>query len=444
METKQIIEKTEALIDALRATCMVNGAFNLKRLFIISLVSISFSIDCFPQNAATDSLILRAVRGDAGAQFNLGCYYHHGKNGIPKDLSQAVYWYRKAAEQGKMHAQFNLGSCYKNGDGVTQDYSQAVYWYRKAAEQGSKEAKNKLGFFFFEGKGVAKDYSQAIYWFHEVAEQGCDNAQYNLALCYEKGYGVSKDLEKAVYWYRKAAAQGLKDAQEKIDKIESSVSKDIKQKLDKRLRKFIESESDRREISLLYDDIFEKNGLYLGSVLVQHEIDTRIFNAFILKKLDLLIDNNIAPIYGKIIKNLGPNFYKTLNKELVKEIIMLLLMYEREIATTFFLKDVADNKKTVELIIDYMESSKLFPISACNDILDEHDRILKKEGMEGQAKTEQDSAYMLALLMYVIDKHFFEQVLQIKGVFSEEQFTDGSKTMKEYFESLMEEINPFK
>ena len=39
-------------------------------------------------------------------------------------------WYRKAAEQGDVYAQFNLALMYDNGkDGVNQeDYKEAVKW----------------------------------------------------------------------------------------------------------------------------------------------------------------------------------------------------------------------------------------------------------------------------------------------------------------------------
>jgi hypothetical protein len=41
-------------------------------------------------------------------------------------------------------AQTDLGWAYENGAGVPQDNTQAVAWYRKAAEQGHPEAKRKL------------------------------------------------------------------------------------------------------------------------------------------------------------------------------------------------------------------------------------------------------------------------------------------------------------
>jgi TPR repeat protein len=50
-------------------------------------------------------------------------------------MKEAVKYYRMAAEQGHATAQKCLGVCYKNGTGVEHDAAQAVYWYRKAADQ---------------------------------------------------------------------------------------------------------------------------------------------------------------------------------------------------------------------------------------------------------------------------------------------------------------------
>ena len=43
---------------------------------------------------------------------------------------------KKAAEQGNVVAQFNLGSMHEKGYGVKQDYFEAFKWYQKAAKQG--------------------------------------------------------------------------------------------------------------------------------------------------------------------------------------------------------------------------------------------------------------------------------------------------------------------
>ena len=153
-----------------------------------------------------------AEQGFANAQYNLGYCYAHGE-GVTQDYYEAVKWYRKAAAQGFARAQCNLGACYYNGEGVTKDYAEAVKWYRKAAEKGNACAQFNLGLCYEFAKGVTKDYAEAVKWYRKAAEQGYVNAQYNLGNCYYKGNGVTKDYAEAVKWYRKAAEQGDADAQ---------------------------------------------------------------------------------------------------------------------------------------------------------------------------------------------------------------------------------------
>jgi len=100
--------------------------------------------------------------------------------------------------------QFNLGLSYYNGEGVTKDSMEAVYWWRKAAEQGFAKAQNNLGFSYMIGLGVEKDPTQAVYWWRKAAEQEHSNALYYLGICYKDGAGVEKDGNTALYWYEKA------------------------------------------------------------------------------------------------------------------------------------------------------------------------------------------------------------------------------------------------
>ena len=90
------------------------------------------------------------------------------------DYTQAVKWYRKAAEQGKALAQRNLGLMYDNGQGVAQDHAQALKWYRKAAEQWDVGAQNNLGRLYLLGQGVPQDYVRAHMWFNLAASGASD------------------------------------------------------------------------------------------------------------------------------------------------------------------------------------------------------------------------------------------------------------------------------
>ena len=148
------------------------------------------------------------VQGQAEAQYTLGCCYSDNKN-----YTEAVKWYRKAAEQGLARAQYELGICYATNIGVKGDYPEAAKWYRKAAEQGDARAQNSLGFCYANGRGVEQDYTEAVKWYRKAAEQGYSMAQNNLGVCYANGQGVEQDYTEAVKWYRKVAEQGDATAQ---------------------------------------------------------------------------------------------------------------------------------------------------------------------------------------------------------------------------------------
>jgi TPR repeat protein/serine/threonine protein kinase len=150
-------------------------------------------------------------KNEAIDYFNRGIAYQNGE-GVPKDETEAVKWYRKAAEMGLAGAQNNLGVCYQEGQGIAKDEAEAFNWYRKAAEQGLDLAQNNLAICYDGGHGVAKDESEAVKWFRKASEQDFAQAHYNLGICYLNGTGVSKDVAGGVKLIRKATAQNVKEA----------------------------------------------------------------------------------------------------------------------------------------------------------------------------------------------------------------------------------------
>src|ERR1035438_5882856 len=103
---------------------------NWLRWFLLFLfVSAVFQLPA--QQSEADRKLLADVRakaekGDAQSQNVLGSALYLGGLGLVKDETEAVKWYRKAAEQNDAHAQFGLGICYANGEGVAKDEAEAV------------------------------------------------------------------------------------------------------------------------------------------------------------------------------------------------------------------------------------------------------------------------------------------------------------------------------
>lgn len=56
----------------------------------------------------------------------MGVCYDDG-DGCPQSAEEAFAWYKKAAQQGDLSAQFNLSWCYYDGTGTPQDPEQALF-----------------------------------------------------------------------------------------------------------------------------------------------------------------------------------------------------------------------------------------------------------------------------------------------------------------------------
>ena len=159
---------------------------------------------------ATDC-VAEARRGLARCQVVLANQYRSGK-GVPKDLAEAVRWYRKAADQGDAAGQHELGTMLDAGLGIAKDEAQATALFRKAADQGYARSQNRVGLVYERGTGVPVNLPLAVEWFRKAADQGQTNAVANLARLYLRGRGVPKDTAKAIEMLKQAAAKGEPNA----------------------------------------------------------------------------------------------------------------------------------------------------------------------------------------------------------------------------------------
>jgi len=109
-------------------------------------------------------------QGDADALNMLGFMYEHGQ-GVPSSLTDAVKYYRLAADKGSTGAQITLGFLYYGAleESVPQDLEQAAMWFRAAADQGSRLAQGQLGRMYQKGEGVPQDYVLAYKWYNLAA-----------------------------------------------------------------------------------------------------------------------------------------------------------------------------------------------------------------------------------------------------------------------------------
>lgn len=74
-----------------------------------------------------------------GCQLCLGWIYEEGED-VPRDLFEAVKWFRKAAKLGNSEGQFSLGKMYEKGNGVPKNLVEAYAWFNLAAASGHAAA----------------------------------------------------------------------------------------------------------------------------------------------------------------------------------------------------------------------------------------------------------------------------------------------------------------
>ena len=99
-----------------------------------------------------------ADQGMAQAQNNVGNLYKDGR-GVARDLEEALAVVPQERQTGgydaaQLHSRHTM---YINGEGTAQDYTEALRWYRKAADQGVPAAQYDVGLIYDNGLGVPRD-----------------------------------------------------------------------------------------------------------------------------------------------------------------------------------------------------------------------------------------------------------------------------------------------
>ena len=157
-----------------------------------------------------DQLMKSASAGNAESQLRLCLAYQNGVDAVSgeqvgRNLAEAAKWFRAAADQGNVNAQFKIGNVLLDGNGVRRNYAEAAMWFRKAAENKHAGAQAFLGKMYASGEGVPEDFKEAEQWFRKAAIQGDPDGQAGLAGLYYRGQGVPQDLKEALAWYRREA-----------------------------------------------------------------------------------------------------------------------------------------------------------------------------------------------------------------------------------------------
>lgn len=152
-----------------------------------------------------ENIHVRAERGDAAAQYELGTTYAYGL-GMTQDFAEARRWLERAAAQGHAWSQYELGKMRERGHGGPADPAQALTWYEQAAAQGEGRAALRAGHLRRAGAGVTRDLQASRRWLTLAAGQNIGEAQLELALLLAS-LEEAAARDEAIAWLERAASQ---------------------------------------------------------------------------------------------------------------------------------------------------------------------------------------------------------------------------------------------
>lgn len=211
------------------------------------------------QQAELASDRAKAAQGDAAALFRMSARYMQGKQGLERNVEEAVRMLRQSAELGHAEAQEALGMLLTAGKHVPQDATEGRMWTEKAAAQGAAHAQLSLGIMLLgghegpegtvrgrtmlessaaQGNVMAKvvlgnwliregsEVDLGLKLVEEAAERHDRMAQFTLAEVLEKGELRTQDMARALALYQRAAAAGFPPAKRAIARLAAQAPKD--------------------------------------------------------------------------------------------------------------------------------------------------------------------------------------------------------------------------
>src|SRR5437764_4539627 len=101
-----------------------------------------------------------------------------------EDYAGAYRGFWRAAAAGNPEGQYRFGMLYARGHGVLANLADAVFWYRKAAEQGHADAQYQLSLAHLYGSRPPYGFDA---WYEAAAQGDRMAADRNFALFFPNG-----------------------------------------------------------------------------------------------------------------------------------------------------------------------------------------------------------------------------------------------------------------
>ncbi|MBL4829782.1 MAG: sel1 repeat family protein [Aliivibrio sp.] len=169
------------------------------------------------------SKVINAKNGGQEAKLALGIALLKG-DGVDADIEKGIEMIESVADINMIDAQLFMADWYVAEANPKPSVPLSVEWNTRAALNGSVEAQINLGKQYSEGKGITIDFKKATYWFELAAESGNAIAQYYAG---EVSSGNSEKGNSVAYiWFWLACKNGVENAIHRRDEMGNLLSVD--------------------------------------------------------------------------------------------------------------------------------------------------------------------------------------------------------------------------
>lgn len=209
-------------------------------------------------------------------------------------------------------------------------------------------------------------------------------------------------------------------------------------KLNTNLRKFAKNQEEKNIIDNILKDSYKENGTFLGSALIQHEIDRQNFFMLIEENTDLLL--KINPKLGKEVKDIGPKFYDALRENAKKLDSWIENTYTPNIYNLTHFDRVPTADKVIERIDYIAEEKAKFDL---DDMIEYHVYCDNFQRNELKNRTDNQALSDLAAYkMFMLDKLMMKNALYNYDVFLPSKRFSKNVGLLEFYDAWMNTISP--
>ncbi|UTV87792.1 sel1 repeat family protein [Cobetia amphilecti] len=145
-------------------------------------------------------------QGVVDAGYSLFQIYYLGL-GVPENKDVAAKYLKLSADAGYINSQRKLGYIYADRDEVKmfkKNLSQSLYWFKRAAENGDKVAALNVAGMYREGMGIKPNSEKSFEWLEKIPEMPYGDLMTGfpaLGNYYEQGIGTDVDLIQAYKYF---------------------------------------------------------------------------------------------------------------------------------------------------------------------------------------------------------------------------------------------------